>query len=1171
MAGSPHRVHLVVSWAPLLSGDLDECFTPDDASCQGGVAAVAAYLRHYSQSEPSLVLPFADKESPFVQMHPLQWNVNRLILHDIMGWKLFGSAPSLLAQNSIDFEVSRRDISALQSTEMPLLLTNALIPPGNSWHPYTVPVYLDETTGLALLSVFNSNSPLNAPQIDSVRGVLHHVARLNAGCPAGSSSSGQQQQQQQEQLYYQYANKTMTDSESVLNHRHCWVPVVLFADTQKAFAVFLDAAVQLEHPPALVVDLENGVYESPVLLNEKVWVVSHSKDGEAYLHHAIELSSKSGGGGSNDPRRITGVTAIVEDLTKLNATLKDEQYARDIRAIRQQADKAFESDPIVGQSTYMPFTRNDGNYRRCMAGECHIGNLFMDAVLHAVPDANVAFMSSGGLRGPGWPAGDVRVSDIWGANPFPNTLCTGVMSGVSMFKLFNYSINAATFEGEKTNNGDRLLQVSGMRVTYNTKMKGSRLVAMDVWNKTEEKYLPLERLRLYKFVTDSWNCGGFKPFPTLLGEALVWPGEEPGTTSDILIQNVVGDYLSDLGEPYVVGIKGRLVNDTSATESLNLVQTADSCRPGTYWRRDVFTCAVCPDSSGVTFLRQDVEFEGSSGSDSDSFRSIVLTNSELYNVAVVPKSRPSWLKFSRAELESSGEDVTIVDGVPRTLLSGERMTIFLEVDTTDLEAGTAQGTASFGVLDGGSYPGCTGQDATFEALVRISPQQELNQLGSIRFVGFALSLVVGLSALFFTSWVLRNRELRIVRTLQPAFLVTISTGTLIMGLTMIPLSIDDEIAPDRGCSIACMSRPWLLSMGFTVAMSALFSKLWRINKLFRSAGVRRIRVQEKDVIGPFAVLFTLNFLFLFLWTLIEPFQWVRIEVEDQPWNTIGVCRTSKDGNGSVTITMMVLVSAVNVIALVAAGFQAYQARNISDEFSESKNIGIALFSWCQIFLVGVPVLYLIDEDNPSARYFLQVILVFAVTMSMLSLIFIPMIVQNFKIRREERWSARRQRESAQVSKFSVKQVGHTHVSGLNPPEQEMSQLSSELGKLSFLEHTPIGDDPLYNGKATFASSISGSHSDGSSELGVAQLSKKSHLSPVAALQAVEEDVSEENNVASMGDIIEQGDDGISSTPSGHSVARVGEVIKNGDDGIPKTPSARSDAGKSDPPSHLYFK
>ena len=93
-----------------------------------------------------------------------------------------------------------------------------------------------------------------------------------------------------------------------------------------------------------------------------------------------------------------------------------------------------------------------------------------------------------------------------------------------------------------------------------------------------------------------------------------------------------------------------------------------------------------------------------------------------------------------------------------------------------------------------------------------------------------MAILAGMLSLFLTGWVFRYRQIQVVRTLQPTFLVTISMGVLVMALAMIPMSIDDEIAPQRISDMSCMSLPWLLSLGFSFAMSALFAKLWRIER-----------------------------------------------------------------------------------------------------------------------------------------------------------------------------------------------------------------------------------------------------------------------------------------------------------------------------------------------------
>lgn len=1043
---SQSTVHLVVSFATLLSGGLKDCSGPDDETCRGGVAAVGAMLRNYSQGEPSLVVPFADRQSPFVQMHPLAWSVNRLVLSFIMGWNVYVSPPSILQQNRADYEVSQQDLSDMQSTDMPLLLTNVNIPPSSSWFRYTQPVFFDEKTVLAVLSVINSNQPLSYSQVESTIGTLNMVARMNAENGCGNTEPT---------LFERFTNTTVAKSGK------CWVPVVLYADVASQFMTFLEGVLQHTNPPALIVDLERNAdsYLIPRRIGSQgTWLVSYFGRDRDYLHHRIIFTP--------DHRGIERVEMIFDDIRVLDSSLKDEQYVRHIMELRRQADEANVNDPVVGLSTFMPVAR-DGSYRRCKAGECEIGNLFADAALWWA-DADFAFTTSGGLRGSGWAAGDVRTSNIWDALPFPNTMCAGVMNGVSLFKLFNYSINEATFEGENTDNGDRLLQVAGIRVTYNLQLQGQRLVRMEVWDKQKKLYEPVQRLNLYKFVTDSFSCAGFDPFPTLLRTNLTSPGEEPGKILDGDIhQNIVADYLRQLGGIYQAGIKGRLVNDTSIEIPLNLIQTAEDCDPGTFWREEFMTCESCPDRYNVAFLRENVAFQGVTGIGEYATGHVELVNTELFDVVVVPKSRPSWLNFSVAELDISNASIPLIDGLPTLLQSGERMSVGLTVSPGLLEPGTAQGTVSFGVLNGGEFVGCSGQDASFEVIMRVLPEPDLNYLGGIRYVGWTTSALAVFASLFFTVWVQWNRKLRIVTTLQPFFLVMISFGVLVVSLSIVTMSIDDEIASQSINDIACMATPWLLSMGFSIAMSALFVKLWRINKLFQISALRRIKVEEKDVMGPFALLFAMNFVILLVWTIAEPLRFFRIEVsEGESWNTVGTCQSSLEGNGSVSITMLALSIFVNASALACACYQAYVARNISDEFSESKNMGVALFSWLQLLIVGFPVLFLIDDDNPKARYFLRVLLVFALSMSMLLLIFVPLLLQAYVIKQDDDGMDLNMAVRSSHS-YTVRNLGTTRVSGLNNKfgVQNFEQIQKELDKLSYHERafSDCDDNSVHRG------------------------------------------------------------------------------------------------------------
>lgn len=390
-------------------------------------------------------------------------------------------------------------------------------------------------------------------------------------------------------------------------------------------------------------------------------------------------------------------------------------------------------------------------------------------------------------------------------------------------------------------------------------------------------------------------------------------GEIPGRIGDDLHQEVVAKYLGSLDGPYNTTLQGRLRNDTSAFDYLDLVQTPDSCRGSTYWSEDKKSCLDCPQVSNVAFSDEKVEFSGQQGSKEVQSQRVILVNREIFSVSIVPKSIPAWVALTPEDpnlLGSNGDPIK-VDGGVSTLGPGESIACALAVSAMSLEAGTALGTVAFGVLGGASYPGCVGSDVTFDVFMRVTPEPNNNVLGSFWAVGFTLMGIAVATALAFACWVYANRMTRIVKTLQPSFLMILCAGLMIVALSIIPLSFDDGSASIQGCNIACMAAPWLLSMGFTVTFSALIAKLWRINRIFNSAQFRRTAVTERDVIAPFIVLFTLNFGLLLSWTLADPLQWEREPVNEQePWNTYGFCAS----NGTAGRTLFGLVRMVIFIA-----------------------------------------------------------------------------------------------------------------------------------------------------------------------------------------------------------------------------------------------------------------
>ena len=266
-----------------------------------------------------------------------------------------------------------------------------------------------------------------------------------------------------------------------------------------------------------------------------------------------------------------------------------------------------------------------------------------------------------------------------------------------------------------------------------------------------------------------------------------------------------------------------------------------------------------------------------------------------------------------------------------------------------------------------------------------------NYLGNLTIFGYILFAIMTTSAWAFIGWNLCYAKTRIVKAAQPIFLVLLAIGVLLMGAAIIPLSIDDQKYSLQANDIACNATPWLFSVGFTIAFSALFSKLYRIRVIVQSSQqFSRVTVTARDVMIPFLVLLALNLIVLICWAILDPLHYERKDNQGtDPWQRVisayGSCYSSTDSQ-----LYLGLLTAINLCALAFANIQAYRARHIRTEFSESKYIGYSLVIMTEAVLIGVPIILLL-QDRPQVRYVVRVMLIFVIGMSTLCCIFLPKV------------------------------------------------------------------------------------------------------------------------------------------------------------------------------------
>jgi len=272
----------------------------------------------------------------------------------------------------------------------------------------------------------------------------------------------------------------------------------------------------------------------------------------------------------------------------------------------------------------------------------------------------------------------------------------------------------------------------------------------------------------------------------------------------------------------------------------------------------------------------------------------------------------------------------------------------------------------------------------------------MNYIGStLRVIGLTFACIILIISSGFSAWSQYHSKARVVRASQPIFLHIICVGIFIMGAAIIPLSFDDEIASDEACSIACMSIPWLLCIGFATTFSALLAKTWRINKIFHCTTMRRIKVTPFDVMRPLFVSLAANTLILSVWSAISPLTWQRevvaVDVFDRVVESHGSCRSSD----SSLLYFVISLTLGNISVLLLAVYQAYVARNISTEFAESEHIAKALSLTLLVSFVTIPVMVIVT-DEPRAFFFALTSVITVLCVSVLLFIFVPKIIYSGK-------------------------------------------------------------------------------------------------------------------------------------------------------------------------------
>ena len=295
------------------------------------------------------------------------------------------------------------------------------------------------------------------------------------------------------------------------------------------------------------------------------------------------------------------------------------------------------------------------------------------------------------------------------------------------------------------------------------------------------------------------------------------------------------------------------------------------------------------------------------------------------------------------------------------------------------------------------YPGWT----TKPPALTLTVPYDMNLIGtgvlyfSCILCGIALLLPVAAGI-----WTYRNRNLPCVKASQPLFLALLCIGTFFIGASIIPLTFQEPMN-QKTLNAGCMSFPWLLASGFSLAQSALFSKIYRINQVFAKAQkFQRVKIRAVDVLKPLLLLMFLNVAFLTAWTITAPLTWVRkVTAKDEfgrPTSSFGSC----DPQSQTTWLFLSLLLIINMLAIVVANYQSYLARNLPSDWNESFYVSLTNFILLETGILAAPVLFLVSND-PTAFLLVRSLSVFIIALAVMLPAFLPKIIVKKKEKKQK--------------------------------------------------------------------------------------------------------------------------------------------------------------------------
>ncbi|XP_074660588.1 gamma-aminobutyric acid type B receptor subunit 2-like [Tubulanus polymorphus] len=283
------------------------------------------------------------------------------------------------------------------------------------------------------------------------------------------------------------------------------------------------------------------------------------------------------------------------------------------------------------------------------------------------------------------------------------------------------------------------------------------------------------------------------------------------------------------------------------------------------------------------------------------------------------------------------------------------------------------------------------------------------------------------------------RKHRYIKMSSPKMNNLIIIGSILCYTSVLLLGADNLVEP-VAFPFLCAARSWVLSLGFTFAFGAMFSKTWRVHAIFTNIKMNKKVIKDYKLLIIVLFLVLLDVGLLSTWQIVDPLK--RCTKKHSPImlpnSEVAIIPLFEYCFSEYMTIWMGIIYAYKGLLLIFGCFLAWETRQVSiPALNDSKYIGMSVYNVVIMCVSGAAISFIIKDQLNAAFIIISLFIIFCTTIT-LCLVFVPKLIQ---LRKDPKGEERRIR--ATLKKISKRDSNHSNDIG-----QKIKRVSEENMQLA---------------------------------------------------------------------------------------------------------------------------